>query len=120
MNGASPGAMTADSPIRPRSGILAYTSDMDRRNLMARVTHFVEGVQTVRAHPTRLECYYQALDDETGSRLLHLSTFGSADRESKPKSSQSIQLDRRAARELIGVIEQAFPGLVSSGVTWSG
>lgn len=87
---------------------------------MARVTHFEKGEQSVRAHPTRLVCYYQELEDETGSRLLHLSTFGSDERESKPKSSQSIQLDRQAARQLIGVIEEAFPGLVASGITWGG
>lgn len=87
---------------------------------MARVNHFVEGDQAVRAHPTELDCYFQILEDESGSRLLHLSTFGSVERESKPKSSQSIQLDRRAARELIGVIEGAFPGLIVSGITWSG
>jgi len=78
---------------------------------MARVNHFVEGGQSVRAHPTELDCHFQLIEDGEGARLLHLSTFGSADRESKPKSSQSIQLDRRAARELIGVIEEAFPGL---------
>lgn len=87
---------------------------------MARVNHFVEGDQAVRAHPTALDCFFQVFEDESGSRLLHLSTFGSSDRESKPKSSQSLQLDRTAARELIGVVERAFPGLVASGITWSG
>ncbi|MGR0319439.1 hypothetical protein [Agromyces sp. ZXT2-3] len=87
---------------------------------MARVVRFIPGEQAVRAHPTQLDCFFQVIEDDTGSRLLHLSTFGSADRESKPKSSQSIQLDRGSARELIGVIEKAFPGLVASGVTWSG
>lgn len=87
---------------------------------MARVNHFVQGDQAVRAHPTELDCYFQVVEDESGTRLLHLSTFGSAERESKPKSSQSIQLDRRAARELIGVIERTFPGLIVSGFSWSG
>jgi len=87
---------------------------------MARVRAFVEGEQTIRLHPTKVDCFHQVIRDDEGAAVLHLTTFGSADRASKPKSSQSIQLDRKAARELIGVIESAFPGIVTSGLVWSG
>jgi hypothetical protein len=46
-----------------------------------------------------------------GSVLLQLDTYGSDDREIPDKVSQSIQLDRAAAQELMGLIRQAFPGL---------
>lgn len=87
---------------------------------MTRVNRFVEGQQRLKAHDTEVDCYHQLITDDSGEKLLHLSTFGSEDRVSKPKSSQSLQLNRRAARELIGIIEAAFPGTVASGLTWSG
>ncbi|MFF2494185.1 hypothetical protein [Agromyces sp. NPDC058064] len=87
---------------------------------MAREKAFVEGEQTIRLHPTKVDCFHQVIRDDEGAAVLHLTTFGSADRASTPKSSQSIQLDRKTARELVGIIEDAFPGLVVSGMTWSG
>lgn len=41
--------------------------------------------------------------------LLHLSTFGSDYRQSKPKSSQSIQIDEQMAGELIRLLQSTFP-----------
>jgi len=77
---------------------------------MARVRSFDRSNQNVRRHPTEVDCEYALIDDGDG-RLLHLSTFGSDARRSKPKSSQSIQLDAARARELIHIIKEAFPGL---------
>lgn len=42
---------------------------------------------------------------------LHLSTFGSDDRQSDRKSSQSIQLDRKRAAELVEILLKAFPDI---------
>lgn len=80
---------------------------------MARVAGFRHGFQLVRLHPTEVECYYQRIPLDDGDLVLHLSTFGSNDRASSPKSSQSIQLDRRAARALLGILLESFPGLAS-------
>lgn len=55
-----------------------------------------------------MTCYFQVVPSEEGT-LLHLSTFGSSDRESPPKSSQSLQLDRMGAEKLIEVIRGTFP-----------
>ncbi|MGO1567865.1 MAG: hypothetical protein ACTHXC_07530 [Brachybacterium sp.] len=46
--------------------------------------------------------------DET---LLYIATYGSAERQSKPKPSQVIQLDRERAAELLEIIDEAFPGI---------
>src|SRR5687768_13714971 len=67
---------------------------------MARVRQFIRGDQNVRLHPTEVDCRYQTLRGPGGTTVLHLTTFGSTDRESAPKSSQSFQLDERAAADL--------------------
>ncbi|WP_430297720.1 hypothetical protein [Sinomonas sp. B1-1] len=71
------------------------------------------GSQRVVSHPTLVDCFWQTLDTPDGETLLHLSTFGSDSRQSKPKSSQSLQLDRTQAEQLLGVLSAAFPGLVA-------
>ena len=74
---------------------------------MALIRRFIEGHQSVRLHPTEVDCYYQILGGD--SPRVHLSTFGSDHRQSEPKSSQSIQLDEKRARQLIDILERAFP-----------
>lgn len=74
---------------------------------MAAIRRFIPGSQQVRPHPTEVDCYFQVLAGL--DTRVHLSTFGSADRVSQPKSSQSIQLDEARARELIRILEEAFP-----------
>jgi 5-methylcytosine-specific restriction protein B len=58
-----------------------------------------------------VDCYYQTLLDADGKVLLHLSTFGSQDRQSEPKSSQSIQIDETVAQELMVLLANSFPRL---------
>jgi hypothetical protein len=66
------------------------------------------GTQSVKAHPTEVDCFYQTVLDNNGNKILHLTTFGSDGRQSNPKSSQSIQLDERSARALRRIIEETF------------
>jgi hypothetical protein len=77
---------------------------------MAKIRSISKGTQSVRTHPTEVDCSFQIVESEMG-RLLHLSTFGSDTRDSAPKSSQSLQLDEQTARRLVEVIRQAFPGI---------
>lgn len=77
---------------------------------MARVRTLAKSHQHVKAHPTEVDCEYTTVDGPQGT-LLHLSTFGSDDRASKRKSSQSLQLDRALAQELVKIIEATFPGI---------
>jgi len=67
----------------------------------------------LKAHPTEVDCEFGVVDDD-GVRLLHLTTFGSDDRASDRKSSQSLQLDVEQARKLVEIIERTFPHLRSN------
>lgn len=76
---------------------------------MARVRSLAQGNQAIRAHESEVDCFYNVIDRPDGTRLLHLSTFGSDHRQSKPKSSQSIQIDEHVAQELISLLTTTFP-----------
>lgn len=56
-----------------------------------------------------MDCFYNVVDAPDGTQLLHLSTFGSDHRQSKPKSSQSLQIDEEVARQLVELLESTFP-----------
>jgi hypothetical protein len=56
------------------------------------------------------ECGY-SIANVDGQRVLALVTFGSKDRQLLGKGSQFLQLDESAARELVGIIREAFPSL---------
>lgn len=75
---------------------------------MARVRSFTRSTQTIRRHPTEVDCEFATIGEGT-DRLLHLSTFGSDERRSERKSSQSLQIDLARARELVDIIVSAFP-----------
>ncbi|WP_405139291.1 McrB family protein [Nocardia sp. NBC_01388] len=77
---------------------------------MARIREIVPSTQNVRAHKLEdaVSCQYKVIEDSAGTTLVHLSTFGSDQRQSAPKSSQSIQLDRQNAAELISILSKAF------------
>lgn len=79
---------------------------------MARVRSLEKGTQNVRPHPTTVDCHYQVVTSEDGP-LLHLTTFGSDDRASAMKSSQTLQLDEKMPGELAKLISETFPGLNS-------
>lgn len=78
---------------------------------LARIRGFERGAQDVRPHASEVDCYYEVVNDSDGGALLHLSTFGSDNRQSKPKSSQVLQLDKETAAELMAIIKSVFPGL---------
>ena len=75
---------------------------------MARVRELFADDRSSRAHPTEVECGYLVLTDANGHRLLQLSTYGSDDRQSEKKVSQTIQIDAIVARELVDLMQQTF------------
>ncbi|MEV6636859.1 hypothetical protein AB0M54_39605 [Actinoplanes sp. NPDC051470] len=77
---------------------------------MAIIRSFRASSQNVKRHSTDVDCEW-AVVGGGDDRVLHLSTFGSDTRKSQPKSSQSIQLDRARAQELIDILVKAFPGI---------
>lgn len=78
---------------------------------MARVRSLAQGTQAIRPHESEVDCFYNVINEPDGTRLLHLSTFGSDHRQSKPKSSQSIQIDQAFAQELVALLQTTFPGI---------
>lgn len=78
---------------------------------MAFIRSIEPGTQSIRAHTSEVDCFVQTVQAPDGSTRLHLTTFGSDNRKAEAKSSQSIQVDERAARELIKHLREAFPRL---------
>lgn len=58
-------------------------------------------------HDTDVECGWSIVESSSG-RLIQLDTFGSKDRKFVGKKSQTIQLDRAAAEQLMAIIRQTF------------
>jgi hypothetical protein len=79
---------------------------------VARVKVFFESRSGSKPHPTEVECGWSIVN-APGERLLQLSTYGSEQRQSHPKVSQTIQLDEEAAARLVALVLQTFPGLRS-------
>jgi hypothetical protein len=77
---------------------------------MAKISNFQATALNSKAHPTQVICGHQKIHDGSET-LLQLSTFGSAERQSEYKVSQTLQIDRHRAAELISILRQAFPGL---------
>ena len=75
---------------------------------MAKIRSFTKASHSIRPHKSEVDATYQLLTDDSGSTLFQLSTYGSDERKSEPKVSQTIQLDEKFARELIAALEAAF------------
>lgn len=75
---------------------------------MARIRSLSRSTADGRAHPTEVDCGWQVVRTPDGGTLLQLSTYGSDVRKSEPKVSQTVQLDRHVARQLIEVLQQTF------------
>ncbi|WP_338764882.1 Shedu immune nuclease family protein [Nocardia vulneris] len=79
---------------------------------MARILKVIPSTQEqINPHSLAngVECEHTIIQSAEGP-LVHLSTFGSENRASHRKSSQSMQFDRETALELIEVLREAFGG----------
>lgn len=61
-----------------------------------------------KAHPTEVDCRWQVIRGPGGAVLFQLSTYGSDNRESEPKVSQTIQLNREIAVGLVTHLRETF------------
>ncbi|EOM74218.1 hypothetical protein DW322_04525 [Rhodococcus rhodnii] len=77
---------------------------------MARVRKLEKGIQRIQPHTSEVDCFYNVVLDGEDT-LLHLTTFGSDLRQSKPKSSQSIQIDEKMAQQLVELMRNTFPSI---------
>ena len=71
---------------------------------MAVISGFFHDDRACARHRKKVECGWQIVKDSRGD-LLQLATFGSDDRQSEKKVSQTVQLDRTAARQLLDVLK---------------
>ena len=78
---------------------------------MAYITEFfpAKSATTSRPHST-CSCGWKVAERD-GARVLQLDTYGSDVRVDQGTVSQSIQLDRTQARELLSIICKTFPSL---------
>jgi hypothetical protein len=77
---------------------------------MALIKHFDSVPSDSQRVHGPVTCGYRTFTAD-GRRILQLDTYGSADRMIPGKISQSLQLDADSARELLKIIEGAFPDL---------
>ena len=61
-----------------------------------------------RPHPTEVDCGWFTLTGADGETLLQVSTYGSDNRKSQPKVSQTLQIDAEIARQLQRVLAETF------------
>ena len=59
------------------------------------------------AHKTSVVCKYGSVGIEPG-KLIQLNTYGSDEREFPGKLSQTLQLDRGAAEQLVSILKHEF------------
>jgi len=60
------------------------------------------------AHPTFVDAKIRVISTSGDFPLVQIDTFGSSDRKFEGKLSQTIQLDEKAARQLVAVLTKAF------------
>ena len=78
---------------------------------MARIISFQKITSDrARLHKTEVECGY-AVIDVGGQHYLQLETYGSSERKIPGKISQTLQLDKERASQLLKLLRVAFPEL---------
>jgi 5-methylcytosine-specific restriction protein B len=75
---------------------------------MARVRELFKEDGPGRPHPTEVECGWRVIRGVDGAHVLQLSTYGSDDRQSEKKVSQTLQIDRVIAAELATLLRETF------------
>jgi hypothetical protein len=75
---------------------------------MARVREIFPARGSGRVHPTEVDCGWQIIRGTDGSELLQLSTYGSDQRMSEKKVSQTIQFDKHSAKQLVEILRREF------------
>jgi hypothetical protein len=71
---------------------------------------------SVKPHKTAVDATYQVILDANGNHLFHLSTYGSDDRASLPKVSQTFQVDEEMASALVSALYSAFGNAILANI----
>lgn len=75
---------------------------------MARIRDLFHENRASRPHPTEVDCGWTVVHTSDGGKLVQLSTYGSDFRASDKKVSQTIQVDRATAAELVALLKGTF------------
>jgi hypothetical protein len=75
---------------------------------VARIRSLTQAPGTGRVHPSDVDAEWSIVSTTEGS-LLQISTFGSDGRVSRPKVSQTIQVDQKIAEQLRCILNELFP-----------
>lgn len=75
---------------------MALIKNLKQRSLQRHATH------------SSVEASYSVIEISSGKPLLQIDTFGSAGRKLKGKTSQSIQVDKKCAEQLIRILTKTF------------
>jgi hypothetical protein len=75
---------------------------------MARIRTLTSEAHDVRVHKTEVDATYQLVNGPDGETYFHLSTYGSDNRKSDPKVSQTFQVNAEIAAQLIQALTAAF------------
>jgi hypothetical protein len=94
--------------LHPDGNIRRLTGTPARIGGMALIKRFEERpLEPKRVHGP-VVCGYRAVQIGT-EQILQMETYGSENRVSGEKVSQSIQVDEAGARELMKILQRSFP-----------
>ncbi len=79
---------------------------------MALITHIEYGAALSERLHDKIDNARSFYFDIHGDRIFRIDTFGRDTRMIPGKKSQTIQLNRDAARQLINQLNEAFPGIL--------
>lgn len=82
---------------------------------MARIRSLEKSSQSISPHKTEVDATFQIVVGPNGEPYFHLSTYGSDDRASLPKVSQTFQLDQSIATALVAELVATFGKTVLAG-----
>lgn len=74
---------------------------------MAKIRSFTFRATAAQAHPTEVDATWSVIGSGPDA-LVQISTYGSDDRQSHPKVSQTIQVDARVAGQLVDLLVDTY------------
>lgn len=75
---------------------------------MARIRSIEKIDEAGHLHRSDVDCTYQNVISDDGTKYIHLTMYGSDNRKSAPKSSQTIHLNQEMALRLIKILAENF------------